>query len=74
MNDLTELKEQKMQKNNEVLMRKQDTVFDQERVKSDIEKLRREKEFLVGRQQQYHKEEEDRNRKIEQLQIEIEKQ
>ena len=71
MNDLTELKEIKLQKSNELTLRKQDTNYEMDRVQDDIEKLRREKEYLVSRQQGYNKETDDRARKIEHFEKDI---
>ena len=71
MNDLTELKEIKLQKSNELTLRKQDTNYEMDRVQDDIEKLRREKEYLVSRQQGYNKENDDRARKIEHFEKDI---
>lgn len=51
MSDLTELKELKEQKCNEVQQRKQDTSFQMDRVNDDNEKLRKEKEYLIQKQQ-----------------------
>ena len=51
MSDLTELKELKEQKSNEVQQRKQDTSFQMDRVNDDNEKLRKEKEYLIQKQQ-----------------------
>ena len=67
MNDLTELKEIKMQKSNELTLKKQDTAFELEKVKGEIEKLRKEKDYLIQRQQTFNKENEDRAQKIDHL-------
>ena len=74
MAGLTELKAIKIQKADEVLLRKTDNTFQSGRVNGDIEKLRRDKESMVSKQQQIHKENEDRSRKIEHLATEITKQ
>lgn len=50
MNDLTELKEIKLQKSNELATRKQDTAFEMDKVQGEIEKARKEKDYLIHRQ------------------------
>lgn len=47
MKDLTELKEIKLQKSNELATRKQDTAFEMEKVLGEIEKMRKEKDYLI---------------------------
>jgi len=42
-----------------------------EHVTLDIEKMRKEKEYLIQKQQKYHKENEDRMKKIDNLQVDL---
>lgn len=50
MAGLTELKAIKIQKADEVLLRKTDNTFQSVKINGDIEKLRRDKESMVGKQ------------------------
>ena len=50
MKDLTELKEMKHQKSNDILVRKQEVAFMAEKLQTEIERLRREKDNLINKQ------------------------
>lgn len=73
MTDLTELKEMKHQKSNDILLKKQEVNFQQEKLLTEIERLRREKDNLITKQQLVRKEEEDKAKKIEAITIDIQK-
>jgi chromosome segregation ATPase len=53
------------------LLRKQDTAYEMERVQDDIEKLRKEKEYLIQKQQQFNKEHDERTKKIDYLNADV---
>jgi hypothetical protein len=67
MGDLTELKEMKHQKSNDILVKKQEVSHMQEKTAIEIERLRREKDNLITKQQLIRKEEEDKAKKIDQM-------
>ena len=60
MKDLTELKEMKHQKSNDIQLKKQEVNHMQEKTSIEIERLRREKDNLITKQQLIRKEEEDK--------------
>jgi hypothetical protein len=49
MKDLTELKEMKHQKSNDILVRKQEVGFMAEKLQTEIERLRKEKDNLINK-------------------------
>lgn len=50
MKDLTELKEMKHQKSNDIMVKKQEVTYMQEKTANEIERLRREKDNLITKQ------------------------
>lgn len=50
MTDLTELKEARTQKTNEIAMKKQEQTHELEKLNQEIERLRRDKDHLINKQ------------------------
>ncbi len=73
MRDLTELKEMKQQKSNDIAVKKQEVTYMQEKTANEIERLRREKDNLITKQQLARKEEEDKTKIIDKIIAEIQK-
>lgn len=67
MKDLADLKELKSSKQADLKLASQDVLFEEEKIGREIDKLRKEKDYLIGKQQVSQKEYEHKRKKQEQL-------
>lgn len=73
MKDHTDLKEIKMNQLSEMHLKKDDIFYEEDWIQSDIEKLRKEKDYLQGKVTLIQNEHADKQKKLEQLYDDIKK-
>lgn len=73
MKDLTDLKDTKMSQLAQLRSQKDDINFDEEKIQSDITQRRKEKDYLIAKEQMFKRELEDKLKKTETLQQDIRK-